>query len=83
MNTKRIDALAVMQRQIDLALSYGNGDRAEALSDVADAVGNLLRAADTITQSLLPHITEGNAMSPQAIMVRNLADAVRRAKGEA
>lgn len=43
--TAPVDVLAVLQRQIDLALSYGNDERAEALQDVHAAVAKLIEAA--------------------------------------
>ena len=37
-----VDVLAVLQRQIDLALSYGNDERAEALQDIRAAIAELM-----------------------------------------
>ena len=40
-----VDVLAALQRQIDLALSYGNEERAEALQEIRAAIAELIEAA--------------------------------------
>lgn len=41
-----VDVLAVLQRQIDLALPYGNDERAEALQEVRAAIVDLIEAGE-------------------------------------
>lgn len=54
-----VDVLAVLQRQIDLALSYGNDERAEALQDTRAAIAVLIDKAETAEQALRNLVAAG------------------------
>lgn len=59
-----VDVLEVLQRQIDIALSYGNDERAEALQDVHAAVAELIEAARE-GSATLGHIYHTTPLHPE------------------
>ena len=63
-----VDVLAVLQRQIDIALSYGSDERAEALQDMRAAIAELIEAANRAHMALIGYLPDHrNAVTDEAI----------------
>jgi hypothetical protein len=81
-----VDVLTVLQRQIDIALSYGNDERGEALRDIHAAIAELIdsqQADARLVAVLLSYLNDNLSEREKArlgaeLMTRDLSDHAER-----
>lgn len=80
-----VDVLAALDQAIERNIERGaaKGSPSDrSLREVRAVVADLIAEVTPLIASLQSHITQDNAMTQQAIMVRRAADAIAKATGE-